>query len=387
MTWRGRFDRGLLAILLALLLGSGCTQQQTTTTEVTPTRGAVDEQLRQALHLGDQYRQSGLYTKAIEEYEKALNLDPMNPEIYSRLGYALLEQKDFARAIQTYKRYVQLRPKDCNSHSSLAFAYMRQGLTDQAIRSYEDALRFCQDDANAFVQLGKAYQSGDYAIEAIECFRRAIEINPDDIQAYDLLAKLCNDRKLYPEAIAAYKAIISHPNHGKAAEWITWANGRVASMLRWAGAYGEAIPYYRAVLEADPEDANALRGLAACYESTGQTQLAVRFYEQLIADAPEKATYYYRLGELLNDMGDYARAIDQVRAGLKVDMGCSAQAYCVLGKAYEKLENYNRARQEFRNALDCNDARYNDYALKQIDRQDQLEKIKELKEQKEKYGY
>ncbi len=380
-------DRGLLPILLALIVGSGCTQQQTTTVDVTPSQAAIDEQLRQHMHLGDQYRQSGLYTKAIEEYEQALNIDPENPEIYSRLGYALLETKDFAKAIQTYKRYVQLRPKDCNSHSSLAFAYMRQGLTDQAIRSYEDALRFCQDDANAFVQLGKAYQSGDYAIEAIECFRRAIEINPDDIQAYELLAKLCNDRKLYPEAIAAYKAIIEHPNHGKAPEWISWANGRVASLLRWAGAYAEAIPYYRAVLDAEPENGTAMRGIAACYENTGQTQLAVRFYEQLIADAPEKALYYYRLGELLNDMGDYAQAIERVRAGLKVDMGCSAQAYCVLGKAYEKLENYNRARQEFRNALDCNDARYNDYALKQIDRQDQLEKIKELKEQKEKYGY
>jgi hypothetical protein len=79
-----------------------------------------------------------------------------------------------------------------------------------------------------------------------------------------------------------------------------------------------------------------------------------------------------------------------VKRGQNYDNGCSAQAYCVVGRAHEKLggvDNYQRAKRDFQKALECNDPLFNDYATKQIERQDQLVKIEELKRQKEKTGF
>jgi tetratricopeptide (TPR) repeat protein len=131
----------------------------------------------------------------------------------------------------------------------------------------------------------------------------------------------------------------------------------------------------------------AIRGLAVSYEKTEQLDLAIELYQALVEKVPDRPVYYYRLGELMNDVGRHKEAISRVKEGKQLDTECGAHGYCVLGQAYEKLGQYDRAKREFKKALNCNDKNFNDYATKQIDRQEQLKKIEELKKEKEKYGY
>jgi tetratricopeptide (TPR) repeat protein len=394
---RKRIQAAFLVLALVALVASGCGPSTTGTPEVNAVpQEQGDPEVLQAIQLGDQYRSSGLPAKAVTEYEKALEKDPENLEIYPRLGYALIEMENFEKAVKVYRRYVDLAPKSCDSHASLAFAYLKQELMDQAIASYEKALELCPEDPNAYVNLGKAYQLANYPVEAIEVFQRAIVLNPDDIPSYERLGDLYFGRKLYPEAIAVYEAILSHPNNGKDPGWITWAEYRLGSMYRWGGACDPAIAHFEQVTAAaggsDPEMQNrAWRSLAGCYEETGQTALAIEAYERVIAANPENAAFHYRLGELLNDMGRYQEAIDTVKHGQAYDAtGCAAHAYCVIGRAYEKLggiANYSRAEREFKRAVACGDPRFTDYARKQIERQKQLIKIEELKKKKAEQGY
>jgi len=394
---------GILAALALVVtaLGTGCGPATTGASassampKVEPQRTVTDDRLQQAIFLGDQYRSSGLPAKAAEEYEKALAIDPENKDAYARLGYALVEADSLEKAVKIYQRYVALAPKDCDSHSSLGFAYLKQGLMDQAIKSYERALELCPNDPNAYTNLGKVYREGGYPIEAIEAFRRSVELNPNDILGYDALAKLYSDRKLYPEAIRMYEAVLQHPDHGMDDRWVTWAHGRLAAMYKWADAYAEAIPHYRAVMDSPVADdaarTRAIRGLAVSYEATDQVALAIELYEDLIQKVPNEPGYYYRLGELLNDVGRNEEAIEVVKSGQKVDGECSAHAHYVIGESYEKLggiANFKRAEREFKRAVACGgDSQLIERARQQIERQRQLVKIEELKRQKEQQGY
>jgi tetratricopeptide (TPR) repeat protein len=161
-------------------------------------------------------------------------------------------------------------------------------------------------------------------------------------------------------------------------------------MYSAAGADESAIPHFRHVMgSADVDEATRLRathGLAVAYEHTGQLDEAIDLYEELIEKSPNRPDYQYRLGELLNDAGRHTDAIARVEAGRKADSGCGAQGFCVAGVAHEKLGQYERATEEFQKALACNDAKFNDYAAKQIERQGQLRKIEEMKKQKDRYG-
>ncbi len=412
MTWRrptgsargSRVRPGPKALALTglLLLAAGCTSQQGATTAPadavasSPSGGSVaqaaqspeNNEIQQLLFLGDQYRSSGLPDKAAEQYEKALALDEENVDVYARLGYALVEAKQFERATRIYERYVALRPNDCNSHSSLGFAFLRQEMADQAIVSYEKALSLCSDDPNAYSNLGKAYLAGGYDIEAMEAFRRAIELNPADALSYEKLAEMLWSRKLFPEAIAVYEALLAVPDHGRDGKWVAWVSGRIATGYKWAGSYTKAIPHFQVQLADDPSHLGAIKGLAQAYEETAQTDRAIILYRDLIKAKSDTPGYYYKLGDLLNDVGRHQDAIRVAKEGTKFDEGCPAHGYYVVGVAYEKLggiPNYKRAKREFRKCNECGDARFK--AAEQMERQDQLIKIEELKRKKAESGF
>jgi len=214
------------------------------------------------------------------------------------------------------------------------------------------------------------------------------------VLGYEKLAKLYYDRKLYPEAAAMYEAVLARPDHGKDEAWMAWAHGRLAFIYNWAGTCSRAIPHWEAVTASAAADQDsktrARRGLAACYEETGQPAKAIELYRQLIAEIPDQPSYYYRLGDLLNDAGRNQEAVDIAKKGTELDVGCPAHAYCVIGRAYEKLggvANFKRAEREFRKAVTCGDARFTEYARKQVERQQALIKAEEASQRREDAGY
>lgn len=359
--------------------------------QVKAAQSPTNDLLLEKIQLGNQRMSSGLPEQAAEFYKQALEIDPENADVYSRLAYAYLTAENYDMAVKAYRRYVELRPDECEPEQSLGFAYMKQGLTDQAIVAYEKALKLCPDDPNAYASLARAYKDGGYPLEAIEGYRRAIELNPTDVTAYENIAILYYERKLYPEAIAAYEAILAMPDHGgKAADWVAWASERLGAMYRWAGSCEKAIPYYKTVLAADPSKDRILLALAVCYEEAGQTADAIRMYQALIEQVPDKPTYYYRLGELMNDAGRYQEALRYVREGKMYDTECSSHGYAVTGRALEKMggiANYKKAEREFQKCVECGDPNFKSYCQQQIERQQLLIKREELQRQKDQQGY
>lgn len=378
-----------LAVSMLSLAAIGCGGSAgNSNIEIEPVQ--ENSELAQARALGDQYANSQLWDQAITQYEKALAIDETAVKVYPSLAYALLKSERLEEATKIYTRYVSLDPNNCEAHSSLGFAYVSQDQMDMAMKSYEKALELCPEDAALFNNVGRAYASAGMQLEAIEAFRRAIELNPNDIATYESLAQLQYERKLYPDAIATYEAILSHPDHGKPGNWVAWADYRVGTMYNWAESCEPAIAALSKVVAnseaSDDMVDRSWRTLGSCYEKTGQNALAIDAYENVVARNPDKAVYFYRLGDLLNDMGRNGEAIEKVRAGISVDAsGCPAHGHCVMGRAYEKLggvANFKRAEREFRKAAACGDPRFEDYARQQIERQKQLVKIEELKKKK-----
>ena len=88
------------------------------------------------------------------------------------------------------------------------------------------------------------------------------------------------------------------------------------------------------------------------------------------------------LGDLFNKAKRYSEAIAIARKGLEVDP-LNAGSYCVWGKALEKMERYEEAIDRFQKAVNCHDPNWTPYAKKEIERQQRLIEIRELKKQQE----
>ncbi len=90
------------------------------------------------LALARRYRDKRQYEKAINEFNKALELDPNFADVYNGLGYTYARMGDFDKAIDCLKRYAALSPGDANPLDSMAEVYLSMGDVDAAIANFKE---------------------------------------------------------------------------------------------------------------------------------------------------------------------------------------------------------------------------------------------------------
>lgn len=102
-----------------------------------------DERALNALGIAYQGRQR--YDEAIEQFEKASEIDAEYSPPYNQLGYAQRSAGDYAAAEAAFKRYIELLPDDPNPHDSYAELLMKMGRHDESIAEYRAALEIDPD--------------------------------------------------------------------------------------------------------------------------------------------------------------------------------------------------------------------------------------------------
>ncbi|AWJ83859.1 hypothetical protein TSH58p_10180 [Azospirillum sp. TSH58] len=94
-----------------------------------------------------------------------------------------------------------------------------------------------------------------------------------------------------------------------------------------AGRMGEAAGVYRAILDADPRQADALHLLGVLFGQTGRGGDAVSLIAQAIALDPEAADYHDNLGSLRRTAGDAVRAAGQHARALALEPARAKAAF------------------------------------------------------------
>jgi len=72
---------------------------------------------------GTAYRDKKQYDRAIEDYTKAVELNPGDAIGYTGRGYAHIRKKQYSRAIEDYNKAIEVNPKNIISYYNKACAY------------------------------------------------------------------------------------------------------------------------------------------------------------------------------------------------------------------------------------------------------------------------
>lgn len=176
-------------------------------------------------------------------------------------GRSYLLNGQFNEAITELSTATSLDPKLTEAHNLLGVAYDKKGLADRAKDSYERAVKVEPEDAQALNNLGfSLYQNGNYRA-AVDRLKRAVKLAPTDDRILNNLGlALCRLGK-FDEA---YK------NFARAAGPYT-GNLNTARMLERFGRDDDAIKYYEAARQIEPDSTLALKRLAELYKRTGRT--------------------------------------------------------------------------------------------------------------------
>jgi tetratricopeptide (TPR) repeat protein len=140
------------------------------------------------LRLADGLRAQRSYEEAIENYNKALELDPGNVEIYHNRAVA------FSDLGKKYKDEANQFKKESREEDAVKSFEESNRYYDRAIEDFTTAIRMDPSGANRYYSRGVVYsykptnnnieQTKANNRKAIEDFERAIYYNPDYIEAY-----------------------------------------------------------------------------------------------------------------------------------------------------------------------------------------------------------
>ncbi len=137
------------------------------------------------INLARYYGRQGRHGQAIEVYRKALGQDPARDYwVYNDIGMSYLSLNDNGRALEAYNRSLELNPQSAETYLLRAFLYQRTQDYDRAFDDYTRTVQLEPRFALAYHNRALIYYKRMQFQPAIQDLGRAIEIVPDFVTAY-----------------------------------------------------------------------------------------------------------------------------------------------------------------------------------------------------------
>jgi tetratricopeptide (TPR) repeat protein len=158
--------------------------------------------------------QTGDIDRAIENYTKALRLNPENVHAHERLGYLLCTRKgNVAQGLPHCREAVRLRPDYGEAHFVLGCVLFSQGDTEEALAHFRASLKGLNEATDpAYTPmavhslLGSALLLHNDLAASAEQFREAVRLNPQVAEVRLYLAIALARQGLTEEPLAEYRA-------------------------------------------------------------------------------------------------------------------------------------------------------------------------------------
>jgi len=157
------------------------------------------------------------YDKAIEDYNKEIELKPDYADAYINRGLALNNKGEYDKAIGNYNIAIELRKDDPVVYNNRGIAFQNKGENDKAIADYTMAIELKKDYAIAYNNRGIAFQDKGENDKAIADYTKAIELKPDYALAFNNRGIVFYDKDEFDNAIIDYtNAIELKPDYADA---------------------------------------------------------------------------------------------------------------------------------------------------------------------------
>jgi tetratricopeptide (TPR) repeat protein len=239
------------------------------------------------IELGDASRKSKDYLGAIPCYLKALEAEPDHGQALLGLAAAHRGNHDLARAIEALKRYVACQPGNAMALSRLADAYRKIGRADLAVEHYREAL---------------ALEPRHRDQEALVHWELLLETLPDHVNILTKVGGIHRRQRDFEQAMRCFtRALALAPDN-------PYALFGMADSLRGMGRSAEAMPLWKAFLEADPGNQQALSRAGDCCLRLGRLAEAEGYFTTCLGLGFHRPALL-GLGRVHRDRGEPAAAV------------------------------------------------------------------------------
>lgn len=264
------------------------------------------------------------YPDAINLIEAAIKINRKIAAFHCNLGNAYKASGLFDKAIAAFFEAVRLDPQFHAAYCNLGNTYLEQGSLDNAVASYRKAILLRQDFAEAHGYLGVALQEQGRLQEAREHYQKALAVNPRHADAYSGLASLYFELGQFEDAqLALSKALEIQPGHPIAWATMTRLRKMTAADTGWLDQALSLTSPANSILSAR-ESINLRFAIGKYYDDTGQYDFAFESYCQ--------ANMLQRQREGGFDRAGFSRLVDTLIAVYTADVATQIQAGASLSR-------------------------------------------------------
>ena len=133
---------------------------------------------------GGAYHSEGKYDYAIEDFSIAIGLNRDDAGAYCNRGIACSDNGQVEQAMEDLNKAIELKPDYADAYQHLGIEYAKQGKFNCAIQAHNKAIEITPYDATAYNNRGNTYLNKGEFERALEDFNKAIELDPNDALAY-----------------------------------------------------------------------------------------------------------------------------------------------------------------------------------------------------------
>lgn len=268
--------------------------------------------------LGTIHEGTGKYKEAVKDFNKALEIDPVNYEASRGLAKAYEDQNLLNEAEKTFKRAIYINPDNWIGYNSLAIFYFNHARYDDAIAQFKKVTELSPQNYLGFNGLGAAYYSKNELKNASDMFEKAFKIKQSYLVASNL-GTLYYIQGEYTKAARKYeKALEINDN-----DYVIWGN--LGAAYYWAtgerskanDAFLHAIKLGEEAGKVNPNDPQLISLLAGFYAMVGKKDKALEDIDKSLKLSPDDAEIMYRTGTTYEQLGDRKKAIDWIIKSIK----------------------------------------------------------------------
>jgi tetratricopeptide (TPR) repeat protein len=349
----------LLRQFAMLLLDQGRAEEVIALLGKTADRSSSSELL--AL-LGDAYVRVQEPARAEFAFDRAVELDPREPENRRKLAQALLAQGKADAALAQYQNLIELEPAEVQNYLRMAQIYRQLKKLDRAEESLLRAKQRAPGSLEVIYGEALLYEAQgrfDDAIRVLADSVAAIKANLGSLAdshrtlavLYEQLGRLNREVENFPSAVNAYRELLLLDTESEKR-----ARSLIADTYRLAKDMPRALAESGKGMELFPQDRGLLVTHALLLGENGQTDEAAGLLRGLLAKSPEDRdlcltlAQVYERGKRFEDAELASRRAEKLASAPGENEG----VWFLLGAIFERQKKFDLAEAQFKKVLQVN---------------------------------
>ena len=304
--------------------------------------------------LGDIYVISGDTDRAIEMYLKSLANSKMQSDSVGRLVRVYRQTEDYDSIKKVYEQILEQNPYDIETILSLGELYEKENSYDKAVKYYLRLTKIKNYDKayEAVGLLANAYYKGAMLKEAEANYKKILIVGKKDdlyITALERLGDITYRQKSYFESLKYYQQI-----------YVMETNNlifmpRLGELELYYGNSDRGIKLLENSIKAGVGNAFPSRTLAIYYETIGNNNEAINYYNYTLSKYPKDRESIYRGGILYYKTKNYEKAKESLLIAANDENNTTLvreTAWITLCSMMEEISSYNDASIYYRQLIE-----------------------------------